>query len=386
MTAICAFAMPVLRYTFGIMKWTKGELKKLDIKTRKLLTMNGHHHPKASTHRLYLHRSRGGRGLTGCEDTHNCECTALAQYVLGSTDDLTQVVRETTTPTQKFLLKFASLPKYTSSETVVNTHHNGLCNKPLHGKFFVQQADIPQVDLTLSHQWLQRAHLRAETEAAICAAQEQALATNYIRKNIFKQDVNPICRLCCKENETISHIVSGCEALAGTKYTERHNQICKYLHWCMMQDNRLPVNPNWHAHKPSPAICMTDKITLMYDMTQEVDGAAGGNRPDIVLLDEKNKYALLIDVTIPMDINMVKAAAGKYKKYRDLEISMKKQYDLQKVHTIPIVVGALGTICTGLEKNLARVSPLANTDIIQKQVLLGTAHIMRHVLTDTSTV
>ena len=65
---------------------------------------------------------------------------------------------------------------------------------------------------------------------------------------------------------------------------------------------------------------------------------------------------------------------------------MKKQYDLQKVHTIPIVVGALGTIYTGLEKNLARVSPLANADIIQKQVLLGTAHIMRHVLTDTSTV
>eukprot|EP00957_Ditylum_brightwellii_P100062 7625491-Ditylum_brightwellii.AAC.1 len=90
MTAICAFAMPVLRYTFGIMKWTKGELKKLDIRTRKLLTMNGHHHPKASTHRLYLRRSRGGRGLTGCEDTHNCKCTALAQYVLGSTDDLTQ--------------------------------------------------------------------------------------------------------------------------------------------------------------------------------------------------------------------------------------------------------------------------------------------------------
>eukprot|EP00957_Ditylum_brightwellii_P090612 6901050-Ditylum_brightwellii.AAC.1 len=65
MTAICAFAMPVLRYTFGIMKWTKDKLRKLDIKTCKLLTMHGHHHPKASTHRLYLHWSQGGQGLTG---------------------------------------------------------------------------------------------------------------------------------------------------------------------------------------------------------------------------------------------------------------------------------------------------------------------------------
>eukprot|EP00957_Ditylum_brightwellii_P036391 2755184-Ditylum_brightwellii.AAC.1 len=30
MMAICAYVIPVLQYTFGIMKWTKGELRKLD--------------------------------------------------------------------------------------------------------------------------------------------------------------------------------------------------------------------------------------------------------------------------------------------------------------------------------------------------------------------
>eukprot|EP00957_Ditylum_brightwellii_P072378 5500957-Ditylum_brightwellii.AAC.1 len=35
LTAICAYATPILRYTFVIMKWTRAELKKLDIKTRK---------------------------------------------------------------------------------------------------------------------------------------------------------------------------------------------------------------------------------------------------------------------------------------------------------------------------------------------------------------
>eukprot|EP00957_Ditylum_brightwellii_P030786 2332892-Ditylum_brightwellii.AAC.1 len=46
MNAICAFALPVLQYTFGIMKWTKGELRKLGIKTCKMLMMKGIHHPK----------------------------------------------------------------------------------------------------------------------------------------------------------------------------------------------------------------------------------------------------------------------------------------------------------------------------------------------------
>eukprot|EP00957_Ditylum_brightwellii_P072834 5535396-Ditylum_brightwellii.AAC.1 len=46
MQAICVFALPALWYTFGIMKWTKGELRKLDVKTRKMLKMKGIHHPK----------------------------------------------------------------------------------------------------------------------------------------------------------------------------------------------------------------------------------------------------------------------------------------------------------------------------------------------------
>eukprot|EP00957_Ditylum_brightwellii_P072737 5528699-Ditylum_brightwellii.AAC.1 len=73
------------------MEWTKGKLRKLDVKTRKMLTMKRIHHPKGNVHCQYLHRSKGGRGLTRVEDTHNCECAALAQYVLHSNDPLTQM-------------------------------------------------------------------------------------------------------------------------------------------------------------------------------------------------------------------------------------------------------------------------------------------------------
>eukprot|EP00957_Ditylum_brightwellii_P211395 15366126-Ditylum_brightwellii.AAC.2 len=63
MQAISVFALLVIRYTFGIMKLTKGKLRKLDVKTKKMLTMNGIHHPKGIVHCLYLHRSKGGRGF-----------------------------------------------------------------------------------------------------------------------------------------------------------------------------------------------------------------------------------------------------------------------------------------------------------------------------------
>eukprot|EP00957_Ditylum_brightwellii_P120785 9212761-Ditylum_brightwellii.AAC.1 len=68
-----------------------------------MLTTYGFHHPKSSVHRLYLHQSRGGRGLTGFEATHDCECSGLASYLLESNDALTKVVQEAPTSNQKFL-------------------------------------------------------------------------------------------------------------------------------------------------------------------------------------------------------------------------------------------------------------------------------------------
>jgi len=61
--AIGSLAVPVLRYSFGIINWHQEELQKLDRKTRKLLTIHGQNHPKADGDCLYVPRKQGGRGL-----------------------------------------------------------------------------------------------------------------------------------------------------------------------------------------------------------------------------------------------------------------------------------------------------------------------------------
>ena len=65
--AIGSLAVPVLRYSFGIVNWHQEELQKLDWKTRKLLTIYGQHHPKADVDCLYVPRKQGGRGLMQLE-------------------------------------------------------------------------------------------------------------------------------------------------------------------------------------------------------------------------------------------------------------------------------------------------------------------------------
>jgi len=61
--ALNSYALPVIRYSAGIIKWSQSELDDIDRKSKKLLTIHKGFHPKADIHRLYLPRKVGGRGL-----------------------------------------------------------------------------------------------------------------------------------------------------------------------------------------------------------------------------------------------------------------------------------------------------------------------------------
>jgi hypothetical protein len=57
----------ILRYSFGIINWRLEDIKKIDGKTRKILTMYKIYHPKADIGSLSLKRKEGERGLSQIE-------------------------------------------------------------------------------------------------------------------------------------------------------------------------------------------------------------------------------------------------------------------------------------------------------------------------------
>ena len=77
--AINTLAVPVNTYSFNIRNWKMSEIKRLDTKTRKLLTIHGMHHPKADG--MYLPRRIGGRGLTKLETAYKSTTTGLETYL-----------------------------------------------------------------------------------------------------------------------------------------------------------------------------------------------------------------------------------------------------------------------------------------------------------------
>ena len=378
--AIKTYAMPIMRYGFGVLKWTANELRAIDRKVRKILTKGRFHHPKSNTHRLYLSRKEGGRGLIGTTDCHRQECTKLAEYLSLGTDQSSRIICQFEKTKKHGILSFLDPVRGGKTEDIDKEHAEGLKAMELHGQYFDRMEKTPNINMPLSRRWLEIPYLRFETESLLCAAQEQALATNYTRAKIWGSGKSSLCRLCKEQNETVHHIVSGCKMLCGTQYTYRHNQVAKYLHWQILKDLKIKVSESWLKHIPTEVVSK-DGIKVMWDSYILTDKKVPHNRPDIIIHDTNLQECLLVDVAIPVCMNIVKKEAEKITKYRDLEIEIQKCWNLKKVRTIPIVIGALGSVTMGIVGYMESISKNLNFDVIQRTALMGSAHILRNILT-----
>ena len=64
----------------------------------------------------------------------------------------------------------------------------------MHGQFVREMPE--KVDGVKSWAWLSRSDFKVGMEAHLCAAQEQAIMTNYVKHYIDKSRDSPLCRMC----------------------------------------------------------------------------------------------------------------------------------------------------------------------------------------------
>ena len=72
--------VPLIRFLGPFLKWTRDELKQMDQRTRKLMTMHKALHPRDDVDRLYVSRKEGGRGLASIQDSVDASIQRLEDY------------------------------------------------------------------------------------------------------------------------------------------------------------------------------------------------------------------------------------------------------------------------------------------------------------------
>ena len=187
---INTWAVLLVRYSGPFLKWTREELKQMDQRTRKLMTMHKALHPRDDVDRLYVSRKEGQRGLVSIEDTVDASIQRLEDYIEKHERGLITTISNDT--------------DNTIEERVTKNRKQKSEGKQLYGRF-------KRLINNISHQktwtWQRKGNFKRETESFLIAAQGNAIRTNHIKARIDKTQQNSICRLCGDRDETINHMI-----------------------------------------------------------------------------------------------------------------------------------------------------------------------------------
>jgi hypothetical protein len=136
---------------------------------------------------------------------------------------------------------------------------------------------------------------------------------------------------------------------------------------------------HWYEQVPKSAVTNQGvKVTILWNQQVQTDRTILSNKPDIIIRDNEKGTCMLIDVAISGDRNVIKKEAEKSLKYKDLTIEIQHVWN---VRVIPVVIGATGTISKSFRKYVSNAPGNHDVKELQKTAILGTAHILRKVLT-----
>ena len=146
------------------------------------------------------------------------------------------------------------------------------------------------------------------------------------------------CNLC-KNRDSTSHCLSGCKvSLDQGRFTWRHNNIVNFI-VNSVDKSRFTVYSDLPGHQASNGGSLPPSMIVT------------NLKPDIVILDEKNKKAVSYEMTVPFETNIHKQHKYKSDKYAHFETDI-TSYDTT---VIAFEVGARGGLTN---ENTSRLSEM----------------------------
>ena len=117
----------------------------------------------------------------------------------------------------------------------------------------------------------------------------------------------------------------------------------------------------------------SNHVKILWDVDIRTDRSISAHRPDIVIHDNLECSAILIDVAIPVDVNIMDKECEKMLKYVDLRLELQMIWNLRCIKFIPIAIGVLGSFTPNLLGTVTRVLKIVP---LLKAALLGSAHLI----------
>ena len=134
----------------------------------------------------------------------------------------------------------------------------------------------------------------------------------------------------------------------------------------------------WYENEPE-SVLENEDYKILWDFSIQTDHVIEARRPDLVVVDKKERSCKIIDFAVPGDSRIEEKDKDKIEKYQDLGREFQKIWNV-KVKVRPSVVGSLGAIPKQFGNKLKQIGITGETAQVERIVLLGTARIFPKVL------
>ena len=145
-----------------------------------------------------------------------------------------------------------------------------------------------------------------------------------------------------------------------------------------MLESSFEAGDEWYEYEPE-SVLENEDYKILWDFSIQIDHVIEARRPDLVVIDKKERSCKITDFAVPGDSRIEEKEKGKIEKYQDLGREFQKIWNV-KVKIIPLVVGSIGAIPNQFGNRSKQIGITAGTTQVQKTVLLGRARILRKVL------
>ena len=205
--------------------------------------------------------------------------------------------------------------------------------KQYHGQMFRNSVNR-QISTHDSSLWLRKGKLDPKSETALTMMQDRNI--HWI--------TGTKCKLCGEKND-VEHIASLCQPRSKYEYTRRHDEVVKCVSMMISKRYGFTNTKAIRSYKIK-SIQENEKCKLWIDEKIKTDVKLRNYRPDIVAIDKKKKFGIIIDVAVVNPSLITSTENEKISKYDPLSDQLKHIYKLKKVKVIPYVIGFDGSVST----------------------------------------
>ena len=169
------------------------------------------------------------------------------------------------------------------------------------------------------------------------------------------------CRLCNKDQESVKHLISNCEALAKSLYITRHDNALKCFVWPLLSFFNLSSKcPSWYANDKVLPYYKHNNIEFWWDApeyTGRDEESQHPPRPDgkLIINQEEDKRIYLLEMTVPWTENRSGKYIFKREKYRHILQTLQFENPNHIVDQITIVMDVFGGYEQDLADNIGKV-------------------------------